>query len=284
MAQVYRKSALEKLSSPEQLDKALRLSSPLSWLVLIGLTLIIIVVVIWSFTGKIPVTLTVYGIVSSPQSTITVYADEPGTVRAIQVVQNSEIHLGDVLMVYQNGEQAKEVRSDQVGYISEILVNNGDSVYQGAELFRVSPKITNTDADVVVCYVPLGQKNIIKKEMPVQVYLDGLDSQNKGDMGHMEARVISIDSRAATTNGMACVLGGDSNNLVAKLQNEGPVVAVTCEFIPAATESGYYWTNAKGATVKVRNGSSVTVKIITDEIRPIKKLFSDINRILGVGE
>ena len=46
MAQIYRKTALDKISSPEQLDKSLKITSPLSWLVLLGLTLIVIVAVI----------------------------------------------------------------------------------------------------------------------------------------------------------------------------------------------------------------------------------------------
>lgn len=65
MAELYRKSVLDRISSPEQLDKALRVSSPMSWLALLGVTLIVIVTVIWSIVGTIPVTITTKGIVSS---------------------------------------------------------------------------------------------------------------------------------------------------------------------------------------------------------------------------
>lgn len=276
MAQLYRKSALERISSPEQLDKTLKLSSPLSWLALLGLTLIVVVVVIWSIVGTIPVTLTAAGVISSPKSTNAIFADESGVVRAISVFRDSEVHLNDPILVYQTGSQTKEILSDQVGYISEILVKNGDAINQGSEIVRISPKTDRQEVDVVVCYVPLDQKHKIRRGMKVQVYLDGLDSQSKG---HMIARVINVDARAATNAGLGYVLGSD-NNIAGKVA-QGPVVAVTCEFYPADTVSGYWWTNDKGADVVVSTGSSITAKIVTEEVAPIEKLFSKIKEIWG---
>ena len=48
MAQLYRKAALERISNPDQLDKAIAITSPASWLMLIGITLILVVVIVWS--------------------------------------------------------------------------------------------------------------------------------------------------------------------------------------------------------------------------------------------
>ena len=48
MAQVFRKSALEKLPSPEQLDKAMVVTSPASWAVLTGVALIVAAAVVWA--------------------------------------------------------------------------------------------------------------------------------------------------------------------------------------------------------------------------------------------
>ena len=41
MADLYRKSSLDKLSNPEQLDRMIKISSPLSWLALIAVLLVI---------------------------------------------------------------------------------------------------------------------------------------------------------------------------------------------------------------------------------------------------
>ena len=85
MADLYRKSSLERMASPEQLDKVLRVTSPLSWLALLGITLIIIVTVVWSIIGTIPETITVKGIVSSVVGSNSVYTEDAGTVVSLRV-------------------------------------------------------------------------------------------------------------------------------------------------------------------------------------------------------
>lgn len=276
MAQVYRKSALDKMSSPEQLDKTLKITSPASWPVLIGITLIIAVVVVWSIIGTIPVTVSAAGIISSPVGTNAVYTGDTGKVVAVLVREGSELHLGDSILSYQTGSnEIKSVYSDQVGSVSQVLVSNGDSITQGNEVIRISPAVEAPQ--VAVCYFPLAQAKKVERGMRVQIYLDSIDSQS---YGHMVGRVINVDARAASNQGMGYVLGTD-NNLSSTFQQNGAVVAVTCEFYPADTESGYYWTSDKGANITVTNGSSISVKVITEEVAPITKLFSKLKEIWG---
>lgn len=276
MAQLYRKSALDKISSPEQLDKTLKVTSPMSWLVLIGITVIVVVTIIWSIVGTIPETVTVQGIISSPVSTNAIYSTGTGEVKAVFVHPGSEVHYGDTIATYRTGaNEMISIVSDQVGTVSDVLVSAGDTLMQGNEIVRVSP--TTSGAQVVVCYLPLSQAKKIERGMQVQVYIDSVDSQSSG---HMIARVVNIDSFAATTSGIAHVVGAD-NSIAAMYQQNGPVVAVTCEFYPGETTSGYYWTNEKGSTVTVTNGSSVTAKIVTEEIAPITKLFSKLKDLWG---
>lgn len=276
MAELYRKSALEKISSPEQLDKALVVTSPASWLVLIGISLITIVTIIWSIIGTIPVTVTTAGIISSPVSTNAIYTSESGTVVSVLVTSGTEIHLGDPIINYRTvGNEVKTIYSDQVGYVSEVHVSIGDSITQGNEVVHISPMATGNQ--VAVCYVPINMAKKIERGMRVQVQLDYIDSQSHG---YMVARVVNIDAYAASNRGMGYVLGTD-NNLVGLFQQNGAVVAITCEFYPDETTSGYYWSNEKGKDVNVTNGSTITAKIITEEVAPITKLFSKLAEIWG---
>lgn len=276
MAQLYRKTALEKISSPEQLDKALKVTSPLSWLALVGITLIIVVAIVWSIVGTIPVTVTAQGIIAAPTGTNAVYAEGSGKVVSILVHPGMEVHLGDPVLRYQTEtNEMIELTSDQVGTVSEILVAAGDSVSQGNEVLRISPAVSGKQ--VAVCYLPLSQVKKLERAMQVQIYIDSVDSQS---YGHIVARVINIDSFASTSYGISHVVGSD-NSLASLYQQNGPVVAVTCEFYPGETKSGYYWTNEKGNEVTVTNGSSITAKIVTEEIAPITKLFSDLKDLWG---
>lgn len=276
MSGVLKKKELAKISSPEQLDKVITITSPLSWLALLGVTLIMVVTIIWSVLGTIPVTITTQGIVASPVGTNAVYMSESGTVVSYFVATGSELHLGDPVLSYRTtNNEIKVVYSDQVGKVTELLVSIGDSVNQSNEVVRVSPSAVGPQ--VIVCYVPISQAKKIERGMDTKIFLDSVESQSHGNM---MARVINIDAYVTSNSGMEEVLGSD-NNMIGTFQNNGPVVAITCELYPDDTVSGYYWSNEKGKQVAVTNGTTVSAKIVIEEIAPITKLFSKLVEIWG---
>lgn len=277
MAKLYRKSALERMASPEQLDKALKVTSPLSWLSLGGVTLIIVVTAIWSVVGRIPVTITTNGIIASPVNTNAVYTENAGTVDSVYVSVGDEIRPGDeVALVEVSDGSAYTIKSDQIGTASAVDILAGDTVGQGVPILYVSPEAASRQ--VVVCYVNVTDVKKISRGMPAYVYLNSADRQR---YGHMKARVINIDEYAASNKGMNYVLGED-NNLSSFFTSSGAVAAVTCELsLSEESASGYAWSNKKGKELNVTNGSLVSVKIIMEEISPIKMLFSESQAIWG---
>lgn len=277
MADLYRKSALERMSNPEQLDKVLKVTSPMSWIALMGITFIIVVTVIWSIIGTIPETITAKGVVSAVVGSNSVYTEDAGKVVSLRVREGDEVHLGDPVMTYRNSSnEIVEIFSDQVGIVSDLVVKKDDEFTPGKDVIRVSP--IAHDSQIVVCYVPLARAKKLERGMQVNITLDSLDSNS---YGNMFARIINIDAYATPRDGMNSVIGKD-NNLESTFTKEGAVVAVACELYPSSdTASGYYWSNAKGATVNVKNGSLVTAKIVTDEVAPITKLFSKLRDIWG---
>ena len=279
MADLYRKSALEKISSPEQLDKALTVTSPLSWIALAAVTVMIVVTIVWSVIGTIPTTVSAMGIISSPVSTNALYTPESGKVDAIRVHLGSELSFGTPILTYRTGNgDVRTISSDQVGTVTQIMVNVGDEITQGSEVARLSPVASGSQ--VIVCYVRLSDAKKLERGMEANVFLTSADSQA---YGHMRARVINIDSFVSTTAGMAYVLGRD-NNLSSTFLEGGAVVAVTLELYPdpeGRSVSGYYWSNAKGAGLDVKNGSLVQAKIVVEEVAPITKLFSQLKELWG---
>lgn len=277
MAKLYRKSALERMASPEQLDKALKVTSPLSWLPLGGVTLIIVVTAIWSVMGRIPVTITTNGIIASPVNTNAVYTENAGTVDSVYVSVGDEIRPGDeVALVEASNGSAYTIKSDQIGTASVVDISAGDTVGQGVPVLYVSPEAASRQ--VVVCYVNVADVKKISRGMPAYVYLNSVDSQR---YGHMKARVINIDEHAASNKGMNYVLGED-NNLSSFFTSSGAVAAVTCELsLSEESASGYAWSNKRGKELNVTNGSLVSVQIIMEEISPITMLFSESQAIWG---
>ena len=288
MKNVYRKSALDKISSPDQLDKVLKVTSPMSWLALLGITLIIAFAVYWSFTGYLPSTITAPGvIVSANSSTNTILSTQRGTVQKVTRI-GQRIYRDDPVLELATADGTEYVKSNLIGTVSEVLVKPGDSVENGTELLRVTPAVTAGQAEVVVCYVSISdvdkvEEAIRKKEKQEDsnVYANvSLTSADSSSYGHMTARVINVDAWATSQKAISTVVGSD-NSMAAVLSGEGKgVCAVTCELQPdTSTASGYAWSNKKGTNVSLSAPQMCSVRIETDREHPIDKLFAKLKDI-----
>jgi len=277
MADLYRKSSIEKLSNPEQLDKAITITSPMSWLALAGVLLLVIVTLVWAFNGTLPTTVTVNGIVASPADSGAVYADTAGMITEIVYETGTKVYAGDTVAKMKNsaGDEMVIV-ADDAGTVTDILVAEDSRVYAGAEICRYTPEVSNDQ--LVVCYVPVTVVQQLKEEMKVLLYPYGVDSQ---EYGHMEAEIKHIGEYAVSVNNMWYVLGAD-NMLAEQFLNNGPVVSVTCTIREdSKTKSGFYWSSENGKNLVVANGTCVSAKIVTEECAPITKLIRSVKEKLG---
>lgn len=100
MANIYRKSALDKLSSPEQLDRSITIISPSFWIAVLGIAAIIVVALLWSIFGRLPVSVSTNGI----------YMGEDGI---------------------------RSVAAQTTGIVDEVFVENGDQVKKGQKLVHI---------------------------------------------------------------------------------------------------------------------------------------------------
>ena len=98
--QIFRKVSLERLSSPEQLDLLMRVTSSKGWVALIALCGLVMMAIYWGFFGSIPT-----------------------KVR------------GSCILMSTNG--ASEIISPGVGRVTDISVNVGDSIRQGQVVARI---------------------------------------------------------------------------------------------------------------------------------------------------
>lgn len=269
MADLYRKSSLDKLSNPEQLDRMIKISSPLSWLALIAILLVIAATVVWSIIGTLPTTETVSGMIVDSNSVNAVYSESAGTLEKYCVDVGKEIKNGDkIAEVKQTDGTVKTIKADRDCVLSAYSLEPGTPVLAGTEIARITPK--NSGNQVIVCYVPLAYAQKFEKGMEVLVYPTSIDSQK---YGHMEAEIISVDEYATNTNSLAYVLG--SGNMVAEqFASNGPIVSVVCKIkTDKETKSGFYWSSDSAKNLTISNGTVISAKIVVDECAPITKLI-----------
>ena len=98
---MFRKAALERLSSPEQLDALMQITSPVGWVALSALFVILVVIVLWGIFGTIP----------------------------------DKIQGNGILLM---GGKVLALSSATTGQVTQILVKSGDTVVKGQEVARIS--------------------------------------------------------------------------------------------------------------------------------------------------
>ena len=71
---LFRKKSMEKVSSPEQLNKYIRVSNPGVWMVLAAIVILLIGICVWGVLGHLDTTVTTVAVVEN--SEITIYVRE----------------------------------------------------------------------------------------------------------------------------------------------------------------------------------------------------------------
>lgn len=94
---IFRQAALDKLSSPEQLDLLLEVTSPKGWIALLGLGAIIVCGIVWSIVGSVPTRVQGSGILLKKGGLTSVNALAAGQLTEITVAPSEEVQQGQVL-------------------------------------------------------------------------------------------------------------------------------------------------------------------------------------------
>jgi HlyD family secretion protein len=94
---LFRREALERISSPERLDHLLRITAPREWLALAALAGLIVAAGAWSVWGRLPVTVTGRAVLTYPRTIQSLDAPGDGRVRALQIRPGDVVRRGDVI-------------------------------------------------------------------------------------------------------------------------------------------------------------------------------------------
>jgi multidrug efflux pump subunit AcrA (membrane-fusion protein) len=266
---LFRKSSLDRLASPEQLDQLMQVTTPRGWLAALGLASLMVVVLGWGILGSIPTTIPSQGIFIRGSGIQTVQGAASGQLTAIYVQPGDTIAPGQRIASIQTSDQVApiEVKSDFTGRVLELRVNVGNFIQMGTPL--LSLELSGEPLRAVVYVSPVAGKKL-RPGMTVQI---APSTVRKEEYGLMLGKVISVGEFPVTYQGMLRVLGSDE--LIRALPVGSASIEVVVEPIKADTESGYAWTSPKGPPTDLQSGTFVAASIITDERRPIELIFSN---------
>jgi HlyD family secretion protein len=109
MSRLFRKEALEKLQSPEQLDQLLRVVSPNRWPALLMVWALMAAVILWGIFGQVATKVDGSGIFIYPGGVPEVVADGTGRVQRIDIKPGDTIRSGDTVAHLVNPELEKRL-------------------------------------------------------------------------------------------------------------------------------------------------------------------------------
>ena len=94
---LLRKASVEKLSSPEQLDMLMRVTSPMGWVALVAIGAIIVAAIVWSVTFPMPVKVDGRGFMVRGEAVQEVQILVGGTIQTLEVKTGDTIEAGTVV-------------------------------------------------------------------------------------------------------------------------------------------------------------------------------------------
>lgn len=168
MADIYRKSALEKLSSPEQLDRMIVITPLSFWLAMIGAGAVILVALIWSIVGRLPVTVNGNGIYINDAGVNVVYADTAGVIASVEVQPGDTIQQGQTVATVTNPDAQAQMdlineRLQQINHVT--LFSTNDAVTADTKnLIEIKNSLESAGFSV--------QQNNVSLEMQQQQYAE----------------------------------------------------------------------------------------------------------------
>jgi len=265
--QIFRKVALERLSSPEQLDRLMQVTNPTGWVALLALGLLLVTAILWGIFGSIPTKVAGEGILIAPGGVNDVVSLVSGQVADIYFDVGDVIQAGQVVARVTEPTMPinTKVVSPYSGHILEIKVNEGGLVARGTPILSVEATGEGHHELEAVIYVPPTEGKKVKSGMEVQI---SPSTVRREEFGLMLGRVVSVGEFPATYQGMFRLLGNEE--LIEALSAGGAPIEVRVDLMPSAeTVSGYKWSSPKGPPIQIDSGTLCEAWITISEQPPL---------------
>lgn len=224
--QVFREQALERLSSPEQLDRLMSLTSPRLWITLAGAGVLLAVAILWACLGTIATTIEADGVLTRPGGVATARAVCSGTVEQILVSVGDRVRAGQELVrlrppTARSPAEWLPVASPCAGRVFNLAILEGDLVVEGDFVVAVE----NTDRPIAaVVFVPAKEGHRVPPNAESQITLG---AARGGNTHPLLGRVAKVGRFPISHNALGRTL--QSEDWATSMTQYGPVLEVVVE-------------------------------------------------------
>jgi hypothetical protein len=260
---LFRERALESVSSPEQLDRLVRITSPRTWLALGALLAVIAGALTWATTATVPTTLAGTGFLLPEGGLRQVVAPVAGTLSDLRLATGAHVVRGEEVGITGDSRgRSTSVRAPETGVVTEVDALPDAYATAGQRLGLVEPVGWPL---VVYSYVATRVAAALEPGTPVQIRLGAGISDT---YGFVRGTVASVSRFPATEDRLSFVLQDAS--VVAEIGRLGPANEVIIALAQSAQNpSGLVWGSGRGPATPLPAGLPADAEFIVGTHHPI---------------
>ena len=304
--QIFSQEALDKLRTPERLDLLLPITTPIGWMLMIAIGILLFAVLLWSVFGSFTVKVDGMGLIMDSAGVVNVTHIASGKVTEVYVKTGSIVHKGDLIAHMEQASQSADTRmarhgtglaandrdalgrvyeyeakkeqqdiaediiSDYDGIVDEVIAEPGSFINSGSPICTV--RITQERDELIgLFYIPVEKGKRVEPGMTIQLAPNGVDVSESGSLIGV---VRNVSQYPISAQGISKRLGNEPLAEWIKAKEGSAMMEVRFDLVEDKdSASGYLWTSKVGKHRPVTPGSFVTGSIIVDRRPPLEKVF-----------
>lgn len=311
--QLFSKEALNKLRSPERLDKIFPITTPTGWVMMAAILVLLFSIVLWSILGAFTVQATGMGLIMDSAGVVNVKHTAGGKVSAVYIKTGQRIHSGDLIAQLEQAEHSADTRmaqysmglatndrdalnkvyqydtkkqqqevaeyiySDYDGIVDEVLIDKGKVISNGTPVCSI--RLTqNRDELTGIFYIPVDKGKRVEPGMTIQLAPNGVDTSQAGSLIGV---VRSVSQYPVSAESIKQKLGNEQLAQWIQTSQNSALMEIKFDLVEDKdSESGYLWTSIVGEHKPITAGSFCTGSIIIERKPPIEKVFYKLSQWL----
>lgn len=311
--ELFSKEALKKLRSPERLDTLLEVTTPVGWMALAAMCIMVFSIFMWSVFGAFVEKVEGVGILLDSSGVVKVSSVSSGRVESVRVATGDYVRKGDIIATLelptmdveskitrsnidlsQNEREAlttaaqydakryeqdvsEVIVSAYEGIVDEITVIPDNIIGAGSTICTIR-RDDGRDEMIGVMYVPAVNGKKIQPDMTIQLSPNGSSSSEDGSL---LAVVRSISRYPVSSSAVVKRVGNQELAQWFLAKNDNAAMEVTFELVKdPGSVTGYLWTSSVGQHKPVTSGSICSGFVIVDRKPPIEKVFYKVSQWL----
>lgn len=291
MPTLFRSQGQDSYRSPEDLDRLVRITTPIGWLALSASLVAITVIVAWGYLGGIPVLVNGNGVLLWRQALREVRSIASGQVIEILVHEGDVVREGTVVAWLQPARSYPELSRIEIvapapGRVGQVALRRGAIVQVGDVVLTLMPVSGELE---VLGYLPLQDAKRVHPGMSVLVSPTTVDRERYGWMPGTVRRVGGLVASAAVMKDklgseelaryFEAVAGGTGASRPAAL-----VEVRVMLHEDSRTRSGYQWSSGTGPPFTLSAETMCGLQIVLDWQRPVDLVMPALKQRLGGGD